>query len=834
MMYPSLRHRSIGLLPTARSALAVTAGLLAAVAAAQTSPPPAGQTNAQEEVIKLSPFEVSTARDYGYRASNSIAGTRTDTPIKDVPINIQVFTKEFTDDLTLTNQVDMEAYNAALVYGGADSFSNNPIQQPYQNFLYRGFRQNWGIRDGIREYDPLDAQGLARVEVVKGPAAPLYGLAYPGGVMNNISKTVDFMKNFVVTRGTYGSQSDWRVTLDANVTGKVAGGRFGVRVNGAYEQTADVRAHSDGRVRFEQIVLAWQPFEGTSIEFLTEHGYRAIPNGINNNDGYTTFGAPTSETGNHSDIPLQILRPDIPWDWNFSNGKDLRSLEINLRRLTVTQKVTDQFQLQAYFQYSDRLNIDGNGWDASGSGGADSWESAGSGFSLANNTVTSTYHYRDWGNKMHSYGVTGVYKLDLPQMKNTFAFGGAAWAEKELARASGPWDPRDPDFATTHGWGAYASAESAVVYPLTANVNTWAPLYPPANLAPATDGGPSGDGYHHENNSNDYYFGNWQASFLDGRLKTNVGINKTNIKLVTWNNGASAVPNNQYKASKWSPLFGAVFDITKEVSVFAVHSTSLFPDSTKDSFGNQFSPQVGSSIEGGLKVDMMGGKLSGTVSYYQIKQTGGTQSTSNHENLNTQTWDTLTPEQRALRWPGKTRADLFAQGDVIAGGEQEAKGFDLDVAYTPVSNWQIIASFSHVDHKFVTSAAANTIGETYPMAIKDRFSLLTRYEFTQGEVKGLAVGLGMYGGSKQLIDYQTWNGVDVARYNPARVFTELFASYRFKAAGQNLIVQLNVKNLTKTPSYAGWKSTGSASILATERYKVPTPIIWRLTVGADF
>jgi len=823
MMHPSTSPRGIGLAPTARLAAAITSLLLAASLAAQTNPPaqpaPAAPTNAGEsEVIKLSPFEVSTARDYGYRASNSIAGTRTDTPIKDVPLNIQVFTKEFTDDLVINNQVDMEAYNGALVYGQADSFSDNPIQQPYQNFLFRGFRQNWGLRDGIREYDPLDAQGLARVEVVKGPAAALYGLAYPGGVMNNISKSVDFMKNFAVTRLIGGDNGYWRATIDANVSGKLAGGRFGVRYNGAYEQSADVRAHSDGRVKFQQIQLNWQPMDGTAIEFLAETGYRAIPNGINNNDSYTTFGAPTSEAGNHSDIPLQILRPDIPWNWNFSNGRDFRSLEINLRRLTVTQKVTDSFQLQGYYQYSDRLNIDGNGWDASGSGGADSWESAGSGFSLANNTVTSTYHYRDWGNKMHSYGVTGVYKLDFATVKNTFAFGGAAWAEKELSRASIPRDP----------------AASAVVYQLAADVSTFIPLYPPSDLGPETNGGPNGNGYSHENNSNDYYFGNWQASWLDGRLKTNLGVNRTNIKLVHWNNGATAVPDNVYTASKWSPLFGAVFDITKEISVFAVHSTSLFPDSTKDSFGHQFTPLVGTSVEGGFKVDMMDGKLTGTVSYYDIQQTGGTQSAPNHENLNTQQWDTLTDAQRALRWPGQTRATLFAAGDIIAGGKQEAKGIDLDLAYTPISNWQIVVSYAHVDHKFVTSSLANTIGETYPYAIRDRYSLLTRYQFTQGSAKGLAIGVGFSGGSKQLIDYQTWNGVDVARYNPARMWAEVFATYRFKLLGENALVQLNIKNLTKTPSYAGWKSTGSASILATERYKVPTPIVWRVSLGFDF
>ncbi len=819
MTYPSTANRSTGVVPTARWALALTAVLWAATAPAQTTPPPAGQTSTQEsEVIKLSPFEVSTARDYGYRASNSIGGTRTDTPIRDVPINIQVFTKEFTDDLLINNQVDMEAYNAALNYGGADRFSDNPIQQPYQNFLYRGFRQNWGLRDGIREYDPLDAQGLARVEVVKGPAAALYGLAYPGGVMNSISKTVDFTKNFASARLTGGQYGYWRATIDANVTGKLGSGRFGVRYNGAYSQTADVRAHSDGRVKFQQIQLSWQPLDGTTIEFMNESGYRAVPNGINNNGGYTTFGAPTSEAGNRSDIPLQILRPDIPWDWNFSNGRDLRSLEINIRRVTVTQKVADNFQVQAYFQYSDRLNIDGNGWDASGSGGADSWESAGSGFSLANNTVTSTYHYRDWGNKMHSYGVTAVYKLDFAAVKNTFAFGGAAWAEKEQSRASRPLNP----------------AASAVVYPLTAGINTVIPIVPPADLVPESDGGPNGNGYHHENNSNDYYFGNWQASFLDGRLKTNVGINKTNIKLITWNNGASAVPENTYTASKWSPLFGAVFDITKEVSIFAVHSTSLFPDSTKDSFGNQFSPLVGSSIEGGLKVDMMGGKLSGTVSYYQIKQTGGTQNAPNHENLNTQIWDTLTPAQRELRWPGQTRATLLAPGDIITGGDQESKGFDLDLAYSPLANWQIIASFSHVDHKFTTSALANTIGETYPMAVKDRYALLTRYQFTQGDVKGLSLGLGISGGTKRLIDYQSWNGADVARYEPGRTITEFFATYKMKLAGQTALVQLNVKNLFKTPDYAGWKSTGSSTVLATERYKVPMPIVWNLTVGFDF
>ena len=109
---------------TSRSAL-LRAGFflvlpaLGSFAAAQT-PATTPSGNTEEDVVTLSPFTVSTAKDVGYRASNSIAGTRSNTPIKDIPLNIQVFTKDFYDDLLITNQVDLERYNAALVNGGAD------------------------------------------------------------------------------------------------------------------------------------------------------------------------------------------------------------------------------------------------------------------------------------------------------------------------------------------------------------------------------------------------------------------------------------------------------------------------------------------------------------------------------------------------------------------------------------------------------------------------------------------------------------------------------------------------------------------------------------------
>lgn len=807
-----LRNLYGQLRPSSKSCAAILASMTAALATnAQTKtaePPPS------DETVQLSVFEVSSARDYGYRASNSIAGTRTNTAIKDVPLNIQVFTKDLADDLLIKNQVDFEAYNAALVNGGADRNSDNVIQQSYQNFLFRGFRQNWGLRDGVREYDPIDTQNIARVEVVKGPAAALYGLAYPGGVMNNITKTADFYKNFGQVRVTVGGEGDYRGTIDANVSGTLLGGKFGIRYNGVYEQTKDHREHSDGEITLNAITLGWDVTPTTRVDFLAEEGYREISNGL----GYFSLGNEAGAPGNHSDIPLQIVHPEIPWDWNWANNRNKQSLDEKLYRGTITQKIGEQFQLQGQFQYSRRLNISGNGWDANGSGGADAWESSGSGYDLATNMITSTYHYRDWGNAMHAYGATGVYKLDFAAIKNTFAFGANVWAEKELSRASRPLNP----------------LASAVIFPAVVGITIPNATYAPTDLVPETDGGPNGNGYHSENNSNDYYFVNWQASLLNDKLKTNIGVNKTNIKLVTWNNGASQRPDNSYEASKVSPLFGAVYEVTPNVSLFVVHSTSLFPDSTKDSFGNQFAPQVGSSIEGGVKVEFLDGKISGTASYYHITQKGGTQSSPNHENLNTQIWDSLTPAERAVRFPGRTREDLFAAGDIIAGGKQRSKGFDIDMVFQPLRELQIVTSFTHVDHEFTESADASTIGQTYPQAVKTRYAALAKYQFLNGPMKNGFVGLGISGGTKALMDYQTFNGQTVARYEPGRLVMEAFGGYRMKFFNRTASIQLNIKNLTKTPDYVGWKATGSSSVLATERYEVPTAVVYRLTLGLDF
>jgi outer membrane receptor protein involved in Fe transport len=163
------------------SAVGLSATCIATPAFAQDE----ATEGADDDVYVMNPFMVSAEDNSGYVASNSISGTRSQTPIRENPLNIQVFTEDFAGDLQLTSQVDVERYNASLVNGGDDQQSNNVIQQSYNGFLFRGFVQNWALRDGVRQYDPVDMQGLSRVEIVKGPVAAMYGVTYPGGVMKH-------------------------------------------------------------------------------------------------------------------------------------------------------------------------------------------------------------------------------------------------------------------------------------------------------------------------------------------------------------------------------------------------------------------------------------------------------------------------------------------------------------------------------------------------------------------------------------------------------------------------------------------------------------------------
>ena len=89
--------------------------MAAAVASlsAQTAPPapPATPGPTATEAVELSPFTVNTSRDVGYQAENTLAGSRLNTSLRDTASSVSVFTREFLDDLAITDVRELVHYS---------------------------------------------------------------------------------------------------------------------------------------------------------------------------------------------------------------------------------------------------------------------------------------------------------------------------------------------------------------------------------------------------------------------------------------------------------------------------------------------------------------------------------------------------------------------------------------------------------------------------------------------------------------------------------------------------------------------------------------------------
>ena len=140
----------------------------------------------QERSDALPTVDVMGRREQSYKNSVSFVGTKTATPLKDVPQSIGYVTKELVLD-----------QGAITVNDVVKNISGISQYSAYNDFSIRGFRSlgnlnSGNLLNGMRGLTPLFRQSslanIERVEVIKGPASALFGNAAPGGVVNRVTK----------------------------------------------------------------------------------------------------------------------------------------------------------------------------------------------------------------------------------------------------------------------------------------------------------------------------------------------------------------------------------------------------------------------------------------------------------------------------------------------------------------------------------------------------------------------------------------------------------------------------------------------------------------------
>ena len=190
-----------------------------------------------KDTLVLSPFQVTSDKDYGYLKTNSSTATRIGMDIQRIPLNVSVISEEFIRDTNMQDIQDVLRYQSSSAGDGRMGILQPATGfTPSGNMSLRGFPINSRLRNGLLRYNAYNLDNIDRVEVIKGPAAIFFGNAFPGGVINYVTKQPSFSKiptaiSFQYSGGDtrYGGE---RVTLDNNT---VLSDKAALRIVGAWD-----------------------------------------------------------------------------------------------------------------------------------------------------------------------------------------------------------------------------------------------------------------------------------------------------------------------------------------------------------------------------------------------------------------------------------------------------------------------------------------------------------------------------------------------------------------------------------------------------------------------
>lgn len=204
----------------ARAAACASLCVAAASAQVASTPPAAGPV--PEPAVEMSPFTVNTSSDVGYVAENTLAGSRLNARLRDTAGSVSVFTKEFLDDLAITDLAGLLNYTVNSEMDTNAWQPGQPGQNPSisgENLLnrtmVRGLAASQGI-DFFTSITNMDPYRVGRFDDTRGANSLLFGVGAPGGVLNQSSKTAVTHRHSANLRYGAGSWSRSRSEFDVN------------------------------------------------------------------------------------------------------------------------------------------------------------------------------------------------------------------------------------------------------------------------------------------------------------------------------------------------------------------------------------------------------------------------------------------------------------------------------------------------------------------------------------------------------------------------------------------------------------------------------------------
>ena len=221
----------------------------------------------------------------GYTVPIISSGTKTLTPLRDVPQSVTIVTRQLMQDQLMTSMGDVVRYVPGISLHQGENNRDQVIIRG--NSSSADFFVD-GVRDDVQYY--RDLYNLDRVEALKGPNAMIFGRGGGGGVINQVTKEAGFgsLREVDVQGGSYANR---RITADFD---QPLGDKLALRVNGLYENTGSFRDNVDLQRSGIAPTLTYMPSDVTKVTLGYEHLHdvRVADRGI------------TSFQGRPADVPI--------------------------------------------------------------------------------------------------------------------------------------------------------------------------------------------------------------------------------------------------------------------------------------------------------------------------------------------------------------------------------------------------------------------------------------------------------------------------------------------------------------------------------------------------
>lgn len=222
----------------------------------------------------LSPFEISAGSEKGYVATQTLAGTRIATSLKDVGSALTVFTDQMLDDLAANSIYDIMAFapnTDAFVMETSDitGHGNDFINQPTK-YVTRGGATTIVAQNFFPSGIPQDRFNSEALTFTRGPNAILFGLGNAAGAFVSSTKRAKVV-NSVAVEQVCDNRGGQRSTFDLNRV--LIRDFLAIRYVGLYERLNSFRLYADNNQQRQFFTVRFTPFKKTTLRANHERGH---------------------------------------------------------------------------------------------------------------------------------------------------------------------------------------------------------------------------------------------------------------------------------------------------------------------------------------------------------------------------------------------------------------------------------------------------------------------------------------------------------------------------------------------------------------------------------